>query len=325
MVSAVLLAILVSKMDFEGALPRQRHLSTLAWFAAALILALLGIVLGLALATSARCLWRARIPLRTLTNMYFAGQFMGNVLPSTIGGDVLRVTRLGKSIGSSETAFGSVVLERLTGFLRLIICDRVRCCPGFSEGTPWIAVVISVASLRQLVAILAVAGHLASPDGSASTRTGCASPSARCTRGEETCASTAGGGICAWNAMIYQVSTVLTVWCAARTLGVNVSFAEIVAAVVVAMAQVLPLSLAGLGVREGMLVLLPHPIGVSSGKAIGIGLLWYLTMLLVSLLGAPAFAVGGWRKRADADDQVGADQQRRRLRSRASDRRFRVT
>jgi len=41
-----------------------------------------------------------------------------------------------------------------------------------------------------------------------------------------------------------------------------------------------------------MFVLLLHPLGIPNGQAIGIGLLWYLTMLLVSLLGAPAFAVG---------------------------------
>ena len=55
---------------------------------------------------------------------------------------------------------------------------------------------------------------------------------------------------------------------------------------------VVPISLSGLGVREGMFVLLLHPLGVPNGQAIGIGLLWYLVMLLVSLLGAPAFAVG---------------------------------
>ena len=33
------------------------------------------------------------VPLRTLLAHYLAGQFVGNVLPSTIGGDVLRVSR----------------------------------------------------------------------------------------------------------------------------------------------------------------------------------------------------------------------------------------
>jgi hypothetical protein len=60
----------------------------------------------------------------------------------------------------------------------------------------------------------------------------------------------------------------------------------------VAMAQVLPISLSGLGIREGLLVLLLHPLGVPTGKAIGIGLLWYGMTLVVSLLGAPLFAAG---------------------------------
>ena len=53
----------------------------------------------------------------------------------------------------------------------------------------------------------------------------------------------------------------------------------------VAMAQVLPVSLGGLGIREGLLVLLLNPLGVPAGKAIGVGLLWYGMTLLVSLLG----------------------------------------
>ena len=39
-------------------------------------------------------------------------------------------------------------------------------------------------------------------------------------------------------------------------------------------------------------MLLLRPLGVPTGKAIGIGLLWYGMTLVVSLLGAPAFAVG---------------------------------
>jgi hypothetical protein len=89
---------------------------------------------------------------------------------------------------------------------------------------------------------------------------------------------------------------VATVGCIVLTLGVDLPVGAVLAFTpAVAMAQVVPISLSGLGIREGMLVLLlhPEPLGVPTGRAIGIGLLWYLTMLLVSLLGAPAFAVGG--------------------------------
>jgi hypothetical protein len=61
----------------------------------------------------------------------------------------------------------------------------------------------------------------------------------------------------------------------------------------VAIAQVLPIGISGLGVREGAFVLFLGPLGVASEEAIGLGLMLYLLNLGVSLLGAPAFAVGG--------------------------------
>jgi len=61
----------------------------------------------------------------------------------------------------------------------------------------------------------------------------------------------------------------------------------------VAIAQVLPISLGGLGVREGAFVLFLGPLGVEASQAVALGLLVYGLNLAVSLLGAPAFAVGG--------------------------------
>ena len=105
-------------------------------------------------------------------------------------------------------------------------------------------------------------------------------------------------------AMIYQVSVVLTVGFVILTIGAPVPVGAVIAFVpVVAMAQVVPISLSGLGVREGMFVLLLHPLGIPNGQAIGIGLLWYLTMLLVSFLGAPAFAVGNRHPRRSEPDR----------------------
>jgi hypothetical protein len=56
-------------------------------------------------------------------------------------------------------------------------------------------------------------------------------------------------------------------------------------------------------------VILLHPLGVPTGKAVGIGLLWYGMTLIVSLLGAPAFAVGHRHDHHPTGDAspVGAD------------------
>jgi hypothetical protein len=93
---------------------------------------------------------------------------------------------------------------------------------------------------------------------------------------------------------------VATVGFLSLSLGTGAPFGAMVAFVpVVAMAQVVPISLSGLGIREGMLVLLLTPLGVTNGHAVGLGLAWYATMLLISLPGAPAVAVGGRTRNPD--------------------------
>jgi hypothetical protein len=51
-----------------------------------------------------------------------------------------------------------------------------------------------------------------------------------------------------------------------------------------------------------MLVLFLHPWGVGSAQAIAAGLLWFFATLIVSMLGAPAFAVGH-RPRSEVKSQ----------------------
>ena len=60
---------------------------------------------------------RARI--RTLLSHHLACLFVSSFLPSTVGGDVLRVTRLSAANGERPATFASVVLERLTGWIVL--------------------------------------------------------------------------------------------------------------------------------------------------------------------------------------------------------------
>ncbi|MEL7208424.1 MAG: hypothetical protein AAGK32_09375, partial [Actinomycetota bacterium] len=59
--------------------------------------------------------------------------------------------------------------------------------------------------------------------------------------------------------------------------------------------QVLPIGISGLCIREAALVLFLRPLGVDDPQAIALGLLLYLLNLVVSLVGAPAFAFGGSR------------------------------
>src|SRR5438067_8721718 len=108
-----------------GSLLPRWHTSTLAWLVVGLVLTLVGIVL-------ATFRWQRviigldlRDRLSTLLSHYLAGLFVGNFLPSTIGGDVLRITRLSADTGDPPASFASVVLERLSGWIVLPLLTLV--------------------------------------------------------------------------------------------------------------------------------------------------------------------------------------------------------
>jgi len=55
-----------------------------------------------------------------LFKLYFIGAFFNNFMPTSIGGDVYKVYRLGKKIDDPITSFSSVFTERFTGILMLV-------------------------------------------------------------------------------------------------------------------------------------------------------------------------------------------------------------
>jgi uncharacterized protein (TIRG00374 family) len=308
LVSAALLVLLVTKIPSDTVEPKDTGLGTLTFFAGALLLTFVGFVLSAWRWQRVLAVFDVHVPLRTLLGFYLAGQFVGNVLPSTIGGDVLRVRRASDSTGGSDVAFASVVIERLTGFVALPLLTVVGILvrPSLLDVPhAWISVVIAGATVAALCVILVVAGSPRLAGRFAKHQNwmrfiGAVHIGVDRMRREP---GRAAGVIVA--AVAYQASVVAAVWCAVHALGVSIPDAAVLAFVpAVAMAQVLPISLSGLGVREGLLVLLLHPLGVPTGKAIGVGLLWYGMTLLVSLLGAPLFAVGHRHRSREGGDAL---------------------
>ena len=109
--SAVLLTVVVLKApDFDARELVPRWTAATAWWllgAAALTLA--GIVLSSMRWQAVLAALGVRARLRQLLNHYLAGQFVSNVLPTTIGGDVLRVSLLARETGESPRTVASVV------------------------------------------------------------------------------------------------------------------------------------------------------------------------------------------------------------------------
>ena len=305
-VSVGMLVVLVAKVpSFDPAdLVPEWSLATAGWLGIAALLTLAGIILSALRWQKVLDALEIRTRLPRLMSHYMAGQFVSNVLPTTIGGDVLRVSRLSRDTGESPGTFASVVLERLTGWLVLPVITIVGFAvnPGLRHlGTATrIALCLAVGTLMLLVAVLAAAG---SPrlGGRFATKEGWRRFVGAVHLGVDRLRShpAAAANVLAAG-FAYQLALVLAAVAAAQALGLQPAGLTALLAFfpAVLIAQVLPISMAGLGVREGAFVLFLTPLGVAQQDAIALGLLLYLLNLLVSLLGAPAFAAGGRRRTA---------------------------
>src|SRR5262245_9439236 len=165
-VSAALLVFLITKIPADDVQPKDTHTGTLLFLGFGLLFTFVGFVLSAWRWQRVFAVFDVHVPLRTLLSHYLAGQFVGNVLPSTIGGDVLRVSRAAKTTGAGDIAFASVVIERLSGFVALPLLSFIGFAlePSLLQvDRSWIAVMIAGATIAALVIILFVAGspHLA--------------------------------------------------------------------------------------------------------------------------------------------------------------------
>ncbi|NLD78230.1 MAG: flippase-like domain-containing protein [Acidimicrobiales bacterium] len=301
-ISAILLWVLMTRIgaNWSEAIPDPTT-GTIAWLIGAFALTFIGVVVSAVRWGAVLAALGQHPPFKRLLSLYLAGQFMGNVLPSTIGGDALRVSRLSRENGETPTTFASVVLERLTGWvvLPVITLTGLLVNPGLRElgRASAIAFATAAGTLLLLTVVLVLTAR---PGRGIESRLEHNEGWRRFTSavrfGIQRLAHHPGATarILA-TGFAYQLILIAAALMAARALGLpaGVGPTALLAFVpAVLIAQVLPISISGLGVREGLFALFLHPLGVPRSQAIALGLLLYVLNLLVSLFGAPAFAIG---------------------------------
>ncbi len=238
------------------------------------------------------------LPFRRLFSHLLAGEFVSNALPTSFGGDVVRVVRQGRDTGDFADAFAATALERLSGWivLPLISTAAMLAHPDYLRlGTATVlALVINAITVVALLTIVWVAGH----ERGAGRLLGVG--------GWRRYLGAVHLGVVAFRAhpgrvvqllvrgLGFQFMQCASVYAAAKAL--ELPEVTMLAALAFfppsAIAQNLPIAMGGLGVREAAFVLFFGAIGVSDGGAIVLGLLVYLVFIVASLAGAPSFAFG---------------------------------
>ncbi|HUQ40474.1 MAG TPA: lysylphosphatidylglycerol synthase transmembrane domain-containing protein [Acidimicrobiales bacterium] len=294
--SVLMLGLLVRRVHLSSLLPEWRPHGAV-FLGGALAATLCGVVLS-ALRWQ-RVLVALELParLRVLVANYLASLFVGNFLPSTIGGDVLRVGRLSGRNGDAPGTFASVVLERLSGWVVLPVISLIGL---FGNPTllrlgnaSRLALAIALGTLALLLALMIatasprLGGRLAHNEGWLRFMGAVHLGLDRFRRHPGAAVEVLVAGFA------YQLVVMLAAFLGAQAIGLDVGWTAILAFMpAVAIAQLIPVTIGGLGVRAGAVLLFLGPLGVGAAQAITFDVLLYGMNLVVSLLGAPAFAVG---------------------------------
>ena len=246
-------------------------------------------------------------PLPSLFSHYMSGQFLSNFVPTTVGGDVLRVGRLSRDMNDGPTAFTSVVFERLSGWLVLPLITFIGFAvnPGLTHlgSATTVPLYVGVVTLTALIVVIVVVGSNWIGD-SLEGRTGLLRFAEAVHIGIDRFKEhpRAAGEVVA-SGFVYQFVLILAAGCAAEALEINeVGLTALMAFLpAVLIIQVLPLGIGGLGIREGALVLFLGGIDVSNEQAVALGLAIYVLTLVSSLIGFPLLILGGRRGQDEVD------------------------
>ena len=297
--TVAMLAVLLTRVKASQIVPHWDP-DALGWIGLAIAVTLVGVVFAAVRWQRVLVALDLRSRVSRLLPTYLAGLFISNFLPTTIAGDALRVSRVASDTGEAPRSFASVVLERLTGWAVLPVLSLAALAinpsllhlPG-GTGSARAVVVLCLVTLGALMAILFVAGH-PKLGGRLNSQAGWKRFTGAIHVGIDQFRHRPRVAVQALAAgLAYQLAVILAAFAAGRALGLPVGWTAFMAYMpVVAIVQVLPLTIGGLGLREGALAVLLAPLGVSQSHAIALGLLVYGINLTVSLLGAPSFAIG---------------------------------
>jgi uncharacterized protein (TIRG00374 family) len=220
---------------------------------------------------------------------YEIGMFANNFLPTGFGGDVARAWIVGTAAGARTRAAVSVVVDRLSALACLVVLGWIAFAISGDVPAALVAALAAVSILGALVGGMLFVGPRVGGRARAETRRSrwFHSETSRAFRAslEDTAvlARTTALGLG------YQAGIVFATWLLARAIRLDVSFAVLaVVTPVVLIATVIPISIAGFGVREAGYAALLGKAGVSVADATLLSLLNVAALAIATLPGAVA-------------------------------------
>jgi uncharacterized protein (TIRG00374 family) len=244
--------------------------------------------------------------------------FFNLVLPTSVGGDVVRAWYLDGRSGRRAKAFVSVLADRVSGVVVLLLLALISLPfrpPDLPEWLTWAVAGMAGGTLLALLFLLvlnrwagtqySVLSIQYSVTGTPRTWRSCLCDLQSAIRNLQSAIFPSRGVFLLSTALsvIVQLANVLVVWLIGQALDLPIPDSYYLILVpAVTLLTLLPISLNGMGVREGGMVLLLAPLGVGAETAITLAILWFAAFMLPSMAGVIPYLWGNARRFKDGTD-----------------------
>jgi hypothetical protein len=228
------------------------------------------------------------IPLSTLTASYFVGLFFNNFLPTSMGGDVVRIYDVARYSRQPSASAASVVAERALSALAQGLIALVGLALGYEVTKRFVGEIAALFAVLCLVLVALLLGDhwgrkISLLRGRVMEALGSIS---FCLRDKS---------LALWVVFVslfFHAVIVLINYAIFLALGADVSLAYCFLVIpIILFITLLPVSINGLGIREWAYIYFFGRLGLSMAEAVAASLLFFTLLILVSLIGGVIFAL----------------------------------
>jgi len=241
----------------------------------------------------------AKLPPATALSYSFSGQFFSQVLPSTVGGDAVRVWLLARGGAGWPTASYSVLIDRVVGVSILAVLVVV-CLPwtfNIIHDPIARAALISIgfgALVGTLVFLTLGVRRLRVMEQWWFTRHLAAASRVAW----RLCQSVTGPRVAALS-FVTHLMTAMVAWGAAMAAHAAIDFTNVLFLTLpVMLIATIPVSIAGWGVRESAMVLAFSYAGLAASDGLIVSILFGILNLAVGVIGGIVWVASGYRRRS---------------------------
>ena len=242
---------------------------------------------------------KLEVPLSRLTSLYFIGTFFNSVLPTGFGGDVVRMYELTKQSDQGTESVSTVLVDRLCGFVVLFIMASLALPFSYRLIPPLVSAMIVGITVLTLLGV-----WMALSDGVWSWLSAVplvkrliGMPKVQQFRFSLAAYRTRAISGALVASLAFNVLLMVFNYLIALALGIRISpWYFLIFIPIISFLLTLPVSLSGIGVREGGYVLLFGQAGVPSSLAFALSLCVYASAVATGLIGGLLYALQGYRE-----------------------------